>query len=783
MAQVFISYGSADEQYALRMYNYLKENGFTAWFAPFDIRAGRNFAEEIGRELGWDLSMNESEKDDQRIGQFGGAQVIILLLSKNSMNSPWVKKEVSLAISESKRLLPVQIDHEKLTYDFKFKLVDVQITQAYHLAGPALEAIIDQLLDAGIEPETPKNPMPQKHITYWEMGIESITRGDPYYVNGYTLRTILTPHHFYLSPPGDLISEETQTWAKEHFAHEDTLFSLSWEEICASIPIEDLRDRIESSRNKIFLQFLHQENGCYYNNKKFGVYNIRPYGRTEDCVEIPVLEMELFTTDYFTHRVMKDVCKSLISDKNPYMEKLRYANLGANRIFFTSLGINLLLTDSAYRENPQTILTSRSTNASETYDRRQYSVSVIEGVSLSDYDSYTKTVNIEFAVLRGLQEELGVKDHMVKKDSLRFYELFVNHKNLEMGLTCSIELIHDLSVQKDVLPCHGKDEIIEIAEKRVIPLSDLARFVMLNQQNFLPQALFTALSYCESEGASLIDRHHIVAMAEENFLMGKDGRSQVCGDAIYQSEHFMAVIDGATPKGTKLWDGKPGHVYVAELLRQAMEHLPQESTAQEAIVFLNEQVRLAYQREGIDFSALPPEEQLQASVIIYSAARREIWNFGDCKLRINMENYNHTKQADILLSNLRAFCMEAARISGNVPTDSGEAEDYGRMKILPFLKEQPLFANTDYSFGYDVINGGNIRADHIRVYAIQKGDHVVMATDGYPQLFDTLSECEAYLHDALQADRECMYLLRGTKGVRQGNESYDDRAFLSFVVE
>lgn len=781
MAQIFISYGSKDEQYAIRMYKFLKAKGFTVWFAPFRIGVGQNFAEEIGKELGWNPSADEYEKVDQRIEQFGGSQAVVLLLSKNSMNSHWVPKEVILAISKGKPIIPVQIDHEILNEEFEFHLANVQITQIYHLIG-SLEPVINKLLEKDIQPEQPETPMPQEQITYQEMGIEPITRGDPYYVSGYTLKTILTQQNFYLSPPEDLITEEKRTWADEHFAREDTLFDSSLEKICASIPVEDFRQRIESSRKKIFLQFLRQENGCYYNNKKYGIYNIRPYGRTEDHVELPVLEIEFFTTDYFTHRVMKDVCKTLISEKNPYIEKLQYINLGVNRIFFTSLGVNLLLTDSSYQENPHTILTSRSTNAAETYEQRQYSVSVIEGVSLSDYDSYTNTVSMEFAVLRGLQEELGVKYHMVKKDSLRFYELFVNRKNLEIGLTCSIELTQDFSIQRDVLRCHGKDEIIEIAEKRPFPLCDLAEFALLNRLNFMPQALFTILSYSESVGASLIDRHHTITMTEENFLMGKDGISSVCGDAIYQGEHFMAVIDGATSKGIRLWDGKPGHVYVAELLCQAMEHLPRESTAQEAIAFLNEQVRLAYQREGTTLSALPAEEQLQASIIIYSAARREVWNFGDCKLRINTENYDHKKQVDILLGNLRAFCVEVNKISSG-GSDVPEKGDYGREKILPYLKIQNLLANTNYSFGYDIINGGAIRPEHVKVYAIQKGDHVVLATDGYPKLFDTLSECETYLHDALRTDRECIYLLRGTKGVGQGDETFDDRAFLSFVVK
>lgn len=222
--------------------------------------------------------------------------------------------------------------------------------------------------------------------------------------------------------------------------------------------------------------------------------------------------------------------------------------------------------------------------------------------------------------------------------------MFVNRKNLEIGLTRSVEFVKNISVKDDVLHCHGKDEIIEIAEKRPISLSAIDQFALLNRRNFLPQALFTVLSYCESIGASLINRHHMVAMTEESFLMGKDGHSRICGDALYQGEHFLAVIDGATPKGIRLWNNKPGHIYMAELLKDAMDQLDPASTAQEAISFLNDQVRLAYRNQNLDFSNLPSEEQLQASIIIYSVARKEIWSFGDCKLRINAENCNHTKK-------------------------------------------------------------------------------------------------------------------------------------------
>lgn len=196
---------------------------------------------------------------------------------------------------------------------------------------------------------------------------------------------------------------------------------------------------------------------------------------------------------------------------------------------------------------------------------------------------------------------------------------------------------------------------------------------------------------------------------------------------------------------------------------------------------MNDRVAQAYREAGIAFASLPPEEQLQASIVLYSVKRKEVWSFGDCKLRINARNIDHTKKIDQLLSDLRAFCIET-QIAAGLPILNDDGSDYGRTQILPFLKKQMLFANTDSSFGYDVINGGTIRAEDIKVYAVKTGDHIVLASDGYPVLFDTLSECEQYLRDALREDHTCVKKLRGTKGVEIGQESYDDRCFISFVV-
>lgn len=778
MAQVFISYSSADEQYAVRLFRYLKANGIAAWFAPANIGAGNNYAEEIGQALDWDQIKNEDDVLERRVEVLDGAQVIVLLLSRNSMQSVWVKKEIKMAANANKMIIPLQIDHAPLTPEYKYLLVDVQIISAYHLPVSALDAARERLLPV-ISAEAAEL-VASEQIPSHELGIDSIAMGDPYYVNGETLTCSLTRHSFYLAPPAGSVPEEAAQWTAEHFVAADQVFDQSWDRVCAEIPIDDLRQRIESSRRKIYAQFVNQENGCYYNNKKYGVYSIRPFGRTEDLSEVPVLEIQLYTTDYFTHRVMKDVCKQLVQEKNSHLTRgLKYAQLGANRIFFTSLGVNLLLLDSGYLDQPCTLLTSRSVNAAETYDRQRYSASVIEGVSLSDYDPYLKSVNMTLAVLRGLDEELGVASHLLRLDTLHFYELFLNRANLEMGLSCSIELDKNLSIRENVLSSHGKDELIEIAEKKVVPLDELIPFVLLNRQRFLPQAVFTICSYFEALGRPLLDRQSGVAAEEESFCLAKDGSAGQCGDAVYQGEHFLAVIDGATTHASRRWQGLPGDIFAARCLLAALDQLDPQSTAQAAIAFLNRQLAAAYQEAGLDFADLGAEERLGASIIIYSQARREVWSFGDCRMRLNAENYDHTPKVDTLLAGLRAFVTEVEQAKApGLPL----APDFGRRRILPYLQMQPLLANTAGSFGYPVINGGKIDASQVKVYPVQKGDHVVLASDGYPKLFDTLAECEDYLARALQKDRACLYVLRGTKGVAEGNFSYDDRAFLSFCV-
>ena len=775
---IFVSYNSADEPFAVLLERSLRLNGFSTWFAPKDIRTGENFANRIGKELSRHTAAGEAERIDEDLRHMKSANGFVLLLSGNAMRSIWVKKELIMALDIRMPVIVVRIDHEPLNNGFEYLLKDIQMIPAYHLNHKGMEEVIQSL--EGLRDKDPSRTEHRRRLTYDEIGIQPIVSGDPYFAEGETLIVKQGNGRFFLAPPaGSLDDPACRVFCKQHqFATEDEVFDTTLHDICQKTGIPGLEEMIGESRVRIFNQFLKKENGCYFNNRKYGVADISGFGRTEDMAERPILQMEMFITDYFTHRVMKDVCKKLTKADPGFLSGIDCLHIGPNKILFTSLGVNLILQEAGGK----ILMTSRSTNAAETYKQHAYSLSVVEGVSISDYDTYQQSVNIRYAVFRGLLEELGVQENLVRADTLKYYDLFINPVNLEMGLVCSVELKPELTLEKHIIPLYGKDEQLEIAEKRTVDSERLTEYLYNNFAAILPQARYALAVFLDASGIFVLDRMHHSALKNEKSVIPKDGTGGPCGDRYVWGDHFIAVIDGATPKGTMLWDGQKGDTYVAGVAAEAILNLDPEITAEDAISEINRAIRDAYPAHGVAFSTLSPEERLRCSVLIYSEYRHEIWSFGDCPLRINQRNYVTTKEGDAMLAALRAFCIQIERDRRGPDADEDELSVYGREQILPYLKAYTSLANRNVPFGYDVLDGGEINAKNVKIYAVQKDDCVVMCSDGYPELFDTLEETEAYLGKALKEDPTCIGILRGTKGITPGNISYDDRTYVSFRI-
>ena len=92
----FISYSSSDQEFAEHTYADLQNKGVRCWFAPEDLRIGDKFRDRI------DESIRLHDK-------------LLLILSENSVSSPWVSDEVEAAIEREHRegrtvLFPIKID-------------------------------------------------------------------------------------------------------------------------------------------------------------------------------------------------------------------------------------------------------------------------------------------------------------------------------------------------------------------------------------------------------------------------------------------------------------------------------------------------------------------------------------------------------------------------------------------------------------------------------------------------------------------------------------------------
>ena len=67
-------------------------------------------------------------------------------------------------------------------------------------------------------------------------------------------------------------------------------------------------------------------------------------------------------------------------------------------------------------------------------------------------------------------------------------------------------------------------------------------------------------------------------------------------------------------------------------------------------------------------------------------------------------------------------------------------------------------------------------------YQAKEQDEIILSSDGYPFLKDTLAESEEQLSNILHNDPMCFRLFKTTRGVIEGNLSFDDRCYCRFRV-
>jgi len=254
---------------------------------------------------------------------------------------------------------------------------------------------------------------------------------------------------------------------------------------------------------------------------------------------------------------------------------------------------------------------------------------------------------------------------------------------------------------------------------------------------------------------------------EESFICGKHTAAD-CEDGIVCTPNFVAVIDGSTSKTPQRLDPNMKNGRFAMLLiRNYIRQMAAEATLEEFCQSVTSRIAEEYAKRGItERMAEHPEERLTASAIVYSDHRKELWMVGDCQAIVDGEFYDNPKPFEDVIAKQRAEMIKG----GMEPAEA-------RRAIEPQIIKAMLDGQNRL---YTVIDGTPIYMPGTRLVSVRCS--AVLASDGYPTLLPTLRDTEKALAKQLADNPQNIHSFVATKGLVEGNKSFDDRAYVRLTV-
>lgn len=285
----------------------------------------------------------------------------------------------------------------------------------------------------------------------------------------------------------------------------------------------------------------------------------------------------------------------------------------------------------------------------------------------------------------------------------------------------------------------------------------------------------------------------------ESRIIGKKS-PEACEDGMVVTDDFIAVIDGSTSKTPKhlnpdMKNGRYAMMLISEYIREELKaDASVDDFCQGVTAYIYNKV---YEKLGVEERLKEhPEERLTASAILYSRTRNEVWMVGDCQAIIAGKLYENGKPYEQEIARKRVELIE----QGLSPAEA-------RKQIEPLLIEAMLSGQNQT---YTVIDGFPIYREGVKVVSVSdsssvqdsvpasdsvpcsdsasasdtipsSSSEIVLASDGYPFLEPTLAASEAALAEQIANDPQNIHSFIATKGIVEGNKSFDDRTYIRFV--
>lgn len=259
----------------------------------------------------------------------------------------------------------------------------------------------------------------------------------------------------------------------------------------------------------------------------------------------------------------------------------------------------------------------------------------------------------------------------------------------------------------------------------------------------------------------------------ETFSLGKNKNQDLNEDGLFINDKLIAVIDGTTDKQNISINNQSGGVVAKNLIIKKLNDFSGEENSTSIIKILIE-----YLAKEIPLEIYG---KISATVIILNLIKKEIIIFGDSKLLIDNCEIDNSKEIDSIISYKRANIIKELLKEGYNEEDLLKY-DLSREKIKVDLINQLQYENKQGTYGYGVITNNLKDIDNvesfIKVIPLNSAKEVVMASDGYPILLNSLKRSEYELNKVIRNDPLCYKQFKSTKGVYNGLNSFDDRTYI-----